>query len=318
MMTSPSEKVALLLSIVGHEQAGALFSALAPSEQTRVLRALLSEKNWNEDDVEAVCSEFLATVQKIEAGQRSLTVPRSKTFAGIELPRLSRVAEICREIPDWVLLNHLRTQLDSVVAAVIGSLPAVRAASIFREFAPERQVCLLLLLAKEKILDDVALDALEEDLESLKTSRALSRSGQQVGGRARVLTLVQALESNLRNEILVQLAEREPNLATFLEGGLLSVERLSDLLPAHLALVLSQLKDSEIGACLRGEKSHVQGLYLGCLSRSRRCEVEALLIPERKITQKQKADACERLRQCVQQLKEQGKIIFPWEEELVG
>jgi flagellar motor switch protein FliG len=126
------------------------------------------------------------------------------------------------------------------------------------------------------------------------------------------------MDAGLRSRILDEVALREPELAAHIAGGLLSVERFSELLPAHLALLLAQMKDAEIGSFLRGESSALQKKYLSALSARRREDIECLLSPDKKITQNQKAEACERLRMCALKLKGEGRILFPWEETLVG
>ncbi|MFZ9521316.1 MAG: FliG C-terminal domain-containing protein [Silvanigrellaceae bacterium] len=315
---SQADKASVVLSLLGHELAAQLFAQLSGSEQAKIIRSLVVDKRLSDTDVKEICEEFISKFKKTETRISPADLIRGKAFAGIEFPRDSRVEEICDDIPDWILVDHLSAQIESVSAAVLGSLQADRAAKLFREFPAEKQLRVLMNLAKEKVLDAMVLDELEADLEALRVKTSSGRYGQRVGGGARVLALVQALDSETRGQILAEVGAREPSLAQFLEGGLLSVERLSELLPAHLALMLSQMKDSDIGAFLRGEPVAVQNIYLSGLSKRRREDIECLLAPEKKITQKQKTEACERLRQCALQMKGEGKIIFPWEESLVG
>jgi len=318
MGLSQSDKAAVVLSLLGHELASQIFARLSRSEQAKIVRALVAGRPMNDHEVNEICEEF---VTKIKPSGRSLDpsdLLRSKAFAGVELPRAPRVSEICEDIPDWILADHLSRQIDSVCAAVLGFIEPSRAAKLLKDFPAEKQVRLLVNLAQEKVLDALALDELEEDLETLRVRVSSGRHGHRVGGGARVLALIQSMDSDLRGQILSGVEEREPALAEYLSGGLLSVERLAQLLPAHLALLLSQLKDQDIGCFLRGEKDSVQKAYLACLSSRRRQDVECLLEPEKRIALKQKTEACERLRKKALEMKEEGKIIFPWEESLVG
>jgi flagellar motor switch protein FliG len=319
MGLAASEKAAFVLSLVGHELAAKLFVGLSKREQSAILRSLMTgQHNLTDTDISEICSEFAALCGKNSAAaNQSLRAP-SDVYAGIELPRASRVNEICEEIPDWILVDYLKNQLDSVVSSVLGSIDLKRAGAVFRAMPQERQTSLLLSLSRERVLEASVLDELEQDLDELRARTASGRYGQRVGGTQRVLALVQALEPEIRQRVLEEVEAREPGLARHLEGGLLSVERLAGLLPAHLALLLAQLKDSEIGAFLRGESTKIQSIYLSGLSKRRREDVECLLAPEKKITQKQKAEACDRLRMCAQQMKGEGRILFPWEESLVG
>lgn len=307
------------MQLVGHELASQLFVGLQPAEQTKVLRSLLGKQApVDEAELEEICREFVEICQK-DARQRTTAVesPR-ESFAGLDLPRHSRVADICEEIPDWILIEHLRQQLDAVVTAVLGFLDAKRAGVVFKGMPEIRQPVLLQSLSQERVLDDKALQDLEADLEDLKRRSFSGRYGQRVGGPQRVLALVQAMDVGLRSRLLEEVALREPELAAQITDGLLSLERLAELLPAHLVLLLSQMKDAEIGGFLRGESVELQRKYLSAVSSRRREDIECLLSPEKKITQNQKAEACERLRACALRLKEEGRILFPWEEALVG
>lgn len=313
-----ADKASIVLSLLEHDLASQLFAQLPRPEQVKVIRSLVVDKRLSEQDIKEICEEFIRNFRAVESRSNLPVRSLGKTFAGYEFPRESRVEEICDDIPDWVLVDHLTTQIESVAAAVLGSINPTRAATLFKEFTSDKQLRLLMNLSKEKVLEAVVLDELEADLEALRVKTFSGRYGHKVGGGAHVLALVQALDPEKRGQILSEIGTREPALAQFLEGGLLSVERLAGLLPVHLAGLLAQLKDAEIGSFLRGESDSVQNAYLACLSKRRRDDIECLLAPEKKITQKQKAEACDRLRQCALQMKGEGKIIFPWEESLVG
>lgn len=318
MPISGPEKAAFLMHLIGHERAAQLFKSLSKREQVSLMRAMLSSKSLSDAEVAQICSDFVELCAKNSLnGADSLRVP-VRAYAGIELPRVSRVNDICDEIPDWVLVEHLKNQLDSVVSAVLGSIDGQRAGVIFKAMPEKRQPALLMSLSQERVLDADVLDDLETDLEELRVRTASGRFGQRVGGPQRVTSLVQALDQDTRQKLLEEMSAFEPQLARQIEGGLLSVARLAELLPTHLALLLTQIKDADIGSFLRGESAQVQAVYLSALSRSRREEVECLIAPEKKITQKQKSEACERLRFCAQRMKGEGRIIFPWEESLVG
>lgn len=318
MELTQSEKAAALVSLLGQEVASQIFIQLNQEEQKKLLRGLLSGVRVEEPKMQEICQEFLDLFHKKATGIGPKQVSRLLALTGFSESRISRICEICEGIPDWILTAHLSTQLDSVVAAVLGIINTQRSAQIFKAFTPERQTSLLIDLSKEKVLDEAALESLEADLEALKTRSSNGRFGHRLGGEARVLELFQALDPDLRSGLLSKLQSRDSSLGQLLENGLLSVERLGQLLPQHLSMVLGQLKDSDIGSFLRGETMTVQKIYLSSLSMRRRDDIECLLSPELKITLKQKAEACERLRQVALRLKEEEKILFPWEEKLVG
>lgn len=314
-----SKKAGVIVEMLGSELAARLFLELSQKEQRALIRSLCSERlPLNEGEIADICTEFIREVQSQSSANKELNSEKLSSFAGIELPRVPRVSDICEQIPDWILADYLKSQLDAVASAVLGLIDPARAGRLFKALPDERHAHLIASLAHERVLEATSLDELEADLDELAAKSAHGRYGQRVGGGGRVVALVQALDGELRDKLLLELNEREPVLAKHLEASLLSVERLAALIPAHLAVVLAQLKDSDIGAFLRGEEEPTQRIYLGCVSSRRKSEIECLLEPSRVISRQQKVDACEKLRSCAQKLKDEGKIVFPWEQSLVS
>jgi len=171
MPASASEKAALILNLLGHELASRLFAGLPRREQTAVLRSMAgSQIALSDAEVQEICKEFLnALADKTRSGVGGIQSPRD-SFAGVELPRASRVNEICEDIPDWILIEHLKNQLDSVISAVLGSIESSRAGTLFKAMPSERQTALLLSLSKERVLEATVLDELEADPQPLVDS----------------------------------------------------------------------------------------------------------------------------------------------------
>ncbi|MEY4065886.1 MAG: hypothetical protein RIR26_2094, partial [Pseudomonadota bacterium] len=162
MKRATADKAGIILQLVGHELASQLFVGLKPAEQTKVLRSLLGNKApVDETELEEICRDFVGLCERVGVkSTQSLDAPK-ESFAGQTLPRTSRVAEICDDIPDWILIDHLRNELDTVVSAVLGSLDAKRAGVLFKEMPQVRQSDLLRSLAQERVLDGNALADLE-------------------------------------------------------------------------------------------------------------------------------------------------------------
>ena len=318
MGLSQKDMAALVLEAVGSDLAARLFLELDKKEQLALLKTLSVERQQlSESEIESVYSEFVSLVRSRLSTRGSRQAPRT-VYAGIELPRLSRVNEICQNISEWILADYLKGQLDSVISAVLGLIEPSRAGSLLKALPEQRQSRVILSLSAERVLESAVIDELEADLEELASKSALGRYGHRIGGGQRIVELLQALDPQMREKLIADLEGRDPYLADHIEKSMLSVERLAGLLPQHLAQVLAQLKDSDIGMFLKGEPSRIQGVYLACLSSRRKADVECLLESGNPVTKKQKAEASDKLRQCAQRMRDEGRVLFPWEESLVG
>ncbi|MEY2989034.1 MAG: hypothetical protein RJB13_2555 [Pseudomonadota bacterium] len=318
MGLSQREMAALVLEAVGSEFAARLFLELGKKDQLVLLKTLSAErKKLSDDEIEDVYSDFISLVRSRLSTVGTKQAPHT-SFAGIDLPRASRVNEICQNIPEWILADYLKGQLDSVISAVLGLVEPSRAGMLLKSLPEQRQAKVVLSLSAERVLEAVVLDELEADLEELALRSAHGSYGHRIGGGQRIMALVQALEPQMREKLISELEEHDPRLAHHIEKTMLSVERLAGLLPQHLAQVLAHMKDGDIGLFLRGETKQVQNLYLACLSSRRRGDIECLLDSGGAVTQKQKSEASDKLRACAQHLREEGKVLFPWEESLVS
>lgn len=319
MGLSKKEIAALVFETVGTELASNLFLELEKNEQLSLLKTLCAGRvHLSAEEVDLVYAEFVGLARAGSHARSEMQVNKRRSFAGIELPRASRVDDICQNIPEWILADYLKGQLDSVVSAVLGLIEPGKAGRLFKALPEERHSQVIVSLSSERLLESVVLDELESDLEELALKSVHGKYGHRVGGGQRVVDLVQALDPQMREHLLLELEGKDPSLAQHLELSMLSVERLAGLLPQHLSQVLSQLKDSDIGSFLKGESQHVQAAYLACLSSRRRADIECILAPATPVTRKQKFEASDKLRQCAQRMKEEGKVLFPWEESLVS
>lgn len=319
MSVGKREMAAFVLEAIGTDLASRLFFELDKREQLALLKALSSERGLLSDaEIESVYADFVRLTQSESITSKEIHAKQGGSFAGIELPHSSRVNEICGRIPDWILADYLKSQLDSVVSVVLGLVEPSRAGRLFKALPDERHARLMISLSTERVLEAVLLDDLESDLEELALKTSQGNYGQRVGGGHRVVELMQALEPKERERLILELEVKDPSLAKHLETSILSVERLAGILPVHLSQILAQLKDAEVGLFLKGEKSRTQDLYLACLSSRRRADVECLLDSGVPVTQKQKAEACDKLRNTAQRMKDEGRILFPWEEDLVS
>ena len=108
-------------------------------------------------------SEFVSLVRSRLSTTGSRQAPRT-VYAGIELPRLSRVNEICQNISEWILADYLKGQLDSVISAVLGLIEPSRAGSLLKALPEQRQSRVILSLSAERVLESAVIYELEADL----------------------------------------------------------------------------------------------------------------------------------------------------------
>ena len=218
-------------------------------------------------------------------------------------------------LPVPVLVRWLDAERPTVVASLLSFADPERGSQILARFSELRRVEVLQELAKPKQVTPDVLEVLVLELSSL----AKSSSGPQLsrGGEDRAAQLLQALPIVHRERILTELGARDAVLQSRLQKQMVTVEQVSLLLARDLGLVCSLFSNLDLALILRVEKDGVRQKFLQCVSSGRRSEIEELLDVGKPQFKAKVEEAQSRLLQKVVELKDQGRILFPWEQQVV-
>jgi flagellar motor switch protein FliG len=231
-----------------------------------------------------------------------------------------------------LLVPFLQRESASVAALALALAPRDISVQLLRQLGTESGARILHALAQTETATPAALDALREALEELREeSLSHIRLGRGLVGSERVAELLSGLDVGTRNAILAKLengdrpegthAGAARSLATAVRKKLVTSLQLATLATKDLALVLAQLSDKEIALALLLEPDSVKEKILCGLSSKRRAEVceELELLGKRRgsIRKLDVEAAAEKLVAAAQELRDTGRIVFPWEEALV-
>lgn len=325
---NPSRKIATLLMFLGPEISGELLKLLPKESARKLLEALANTGKVSDEDVMSVIQEFLpllksntrTTFVSPDAGRKVLEAAK-KSLADDSLFSESEEDSVLQEIHD--LLESLRTEdlaswlikeRSQTIAAVLCIMEPEAGAKVFKKLPTDLQTDVALAIANMLKMDLKALEALRDELADLRKRAGSTRT---LGGQKILADMLQNVNTAFRDSLLEKLEEQNPTLVESLKKDLLTLKRLADLAPQDLAKICASFSDKDLAIALKIEEESVRNKILSGVSSSRKtCILEEItcLGP----TKKSDVEAVtKKIVMRAEQLHGEGKISFPWEDQLV-
>lgn len=328
---------AIILALLDPDTAAEVLRRMRP-EEVRLLLAGLKHLNRVEDkDIDQAAQAFLdaAALPERERQAGRIKVHQSRLadwFRGARVdirandPFWSGLAEadLCGQIrnaannvapktlarwadqnadgPLWTLL----AVLDPLAAGrLLSGLPAERAARVLKRLTVMVQV------------DSESLSILLNDILSLRVGGM--RSESVVGlGESRALELLRGINPADRERILTGLSEKDAALAGRMQRGILKFDQLAQLSRLDLSLLLAGFSDHDIAVALKGKPATLVAAFLAAVSSGRRKGVEEEGVVLGPVRVSEQLALHDRITERALGLRETGRIVFPWEDQMVS
>jgi len=259
MSLSRSQKAAVVLASLSADFAPQIAQELS-DEELRAFVAAFSELSSIEPDMlNIVAREFTSEVaaqsSQLATGdmeaQRILNeiVDSERVNSLFDSGPIAETAEglwpKIAELDDEPLLAYFNTQSATVCAVTLSQLPAVKAASLVSQCAPEQAREILLELARKPIFPKPAVDAVasaikEEILDELNSRADYSKGGATVG------EIVNFLPSNERDTMMNAIQSESPEIAKAVKKNVITFSELHVRLPIEAAPVIIREIDRRI------------------------------------------------------------------------
>lgn len=328
---------AIILALLEPEMASDLLRRMNPDDARRVLYGLRHVQSIEDAEIDQACDAFLAAASVSESNGDASRVranhnrlikyletagvnpqghdPFWSDLRGADIG--AQIRRVAVGIAPQSLGHWAARNADGPVATLLALLEPESGAGLLAALPADRAVQLLLHLINQHPVDEDSLFILLEDLRELR-GRELSLSHRQQFGEPRALELLRALDPTARDRILDDLGDRDLPLAGRLNRGLLRFEQLAQLSRTDLALVLGGLHDRQFAIALKGQLEEIKKVFLSAVSSGRRELIEGELdtLGPVRLSDQQKIHLA--VTERARQLRESGRISFPWEDQMVS
>ncbi len=273
-----TERAAVLMMLVGEEEAAAILQKLEPDEVRELGRAMYTVADVSEADVEGVLDDFVGRARertgitfdpkpKIEAVMhRALGQEKAESV----LARITPPEAACEiELLDWLDASDIAAMIEKehpqVAALLIANLDPSVGAQVLELLPDAAQPEILHRIAK---LGPITPEAVET-LKTMIGSRAVcAAQGTQVklGGTREAAKILQGARKTTEQRVMPKLFKLDKETARAIEEAMFVFDNLLDMDDKNLGTLIRNIDSDILTRALKGVDEPARSRFLGCMS----------------------------------------------------
>ena len=275
---SGTQKSAILMMLLGEEEAAAVLKNLSPKEVQHLGTAMYSVQAADQETVNAVLDEFLEIIK----GQTSLGLGGGNYIRNV-LTRalgddkaqsvLSRITPSSSERPieilDWMdarsIAELVQDEHPQIVALITSYLDFGLASDVLSLLEPELQSDVILRIATLETVDPEALRELEEVMKKKFQANTSLRSSQ-VGGVKAAAKIMNFTKEVMERRILNDVKKVDKDLMQAIQDNMFTFDNLGMSDDRSLQTLLRSLETEDLVLALKGADELLRDKLFGCMS----------------------------------------------------
>ena len=275
---SGTQKSAILMMLLGEEEAAAVLKNLSPKEVQHLGTAMYSVQAADQETVNAVLDEFLEIIK----GQTSLGLGGGNYIRNV-LTRalgddkaqsvLSRITPSSSERPieilDWMdarsIAELVQDEHPQIVALITSYLDFGLASDVLSLLEPELQSDVILRIATLETVAPEALRELEEVMKKKFQANTSLRSSQ-VGGVKAAAKIMNFTKEVMERRILNDVKKVDKELMQAIQDNMFTFDNLGMSDDRSLQTLLRSLETEDLVLALKGADEFLRDKLFGCMS----------------------------------------------------
>jgi flagellar motor switch protein FliG len=272
------ERAAVLMMLVGEEEAATILQKLDPDEVRDLGKAMFTVADVSEAEVEQVLDDFVFKARgrstvvfdprpRIEGMMtRALGADRAETvLARIVPPESNARLQQLQWFEPEEIAAMIAEEHPQIAAVLLAQLDADLAARVFDHLPQDVQPQILRRVAK---LGPVPPEAIET-LEAMLARRAAGgrRSiGLQLGGTREAAKILSGARKVTEQRVMPKLAKIDREVAKAIEEAMFVFDNLLELDDKNLSTLIRSVDSEVLVKSLKGVEEEVRNRFLGCMS----------------------------------------------------
>jgi flagellar motor switch protein FliG len=272
------ERAAVLMMLVGEEEAAAILQKLDPDEVRDLGRAMFTVADVSEAEVEQVLDDFV-----FKARGRSAIVfdPRPQVEGMMTralgadraegvLARIVPVEATARlEQLQWFEPEEIAAMIaeehPQIAAVLLAQLDPEVAAQVFEHLPQDSQPQILRRVAKLGPVPPEAIETLKAMLAS-RASSGRKSIGLQMGGTREAAKILSGARKVTEQRVMPKLAKIDREVAKAIEEAMFVFDNLLELDDKNLSTLIRSVDADVLTKSLKGVEEDVRNRFLGCMS----------------------------------------------------
>ncbi len=272
------ERAAVLMMLVGEEEAAAILQKLDPEEVRQLGKAMFAVADVSELEVEDVLDDFVGHARertaigfdprpKIEAVMnRALGKEKAESV----LARITPPEAACElELLDWLDTSEIAAMIEKehpqIAAVLIANLDPAIAGQVLELMPDAMQPDILHRIARLGPITPEAVDTLKNLLANRATSPS-GGAGVTLGGTREAAKILQGARKATEQRVMPKLFKIDKDVAKAIEEAMFVFDNLLALDDKNLGMLIRNVDGEILTKALKGVDEAARARFLGCMS----------------------------------------------------
>jgi flagellar motor switch protein FliG len=273
-----TQKSAILMMLLGEEEAAEILKNLSPREVQHLGGAMYAVRNTDQQAVNAVLDEFLAIIKKqtslgLGAGNYIRNVLNRALGEDKAQSVLSRITPASSERPieilDWMdarsITELLQDEHPQIIALVTSYLDYSQASDVLNLLPEDLQAEIIQRIATLETVDPQALRELEQVMQTKFKANTSLRS-TKVGGIKAAAKIMNFTKANTEKRILTAIKRNDKDLMQAIQDNMFTFDNLGMSDDRSLQTLLRSVEPEDLIMALKGAPEDLQTKLFGCMS----------------------------------------------------
>jgi flagellar motor switch protein FliG len=275
------ERAAVLMMLVGEEEAAAILQKLEPDEVRRLGSAMFAVADVSEEDVELVLDDFVGRARErngIAFDPRPHVAAVMNRALGPEkaesvLARITPAEAACEiELLDWLdapeIAQMLEKEHPQIAAVLIANLDPAVGSQVLELLPDATQPDILHRIAKLGPITPEAVETLRQMIANRSAKRAGRgpSQGLQLGGTREAAKLLQGARKATEQRVMPKLFKLDRDVAKQIEEAMFVFDNLLEMDDKNLGTLIRNVDGDILTRALKGVDEIARNRFLGCMS----------------------------------------------------
>jgi flagellar motor switch protein FliG len=278
-LLSPTQKTALVMMLLGEEEAANILTHLEPREVQHLGAAMVSITEISQEAVSAVLDEFITTIKhqtSLGFGTsdyvenvlvRALGDDKAASVISRIMPRkTSGGLEILRWMDARSIAEMIRGEHPQIIAIIMAYLEYSLAADVLNYLTPDIRSEVIIRIANLETIQPEALDELEVIMKQQFANNSAVKSSS-VGGVKAAARIMNYTKTELESEVMTKVEGFDGDLAQRIQDNMFVFQNLVDVDNKSIQVLTRHIEPDMLMTALKGADEEVKDKFLENMSK---------------------------------------------------
>jgi len=273
------ERAAVLMMLVGEDEAAAILQKLDPEEVRQLGSAMFAVADVSEQEMEDVLDDFVGKARertgvtfdprpKIEAVMNRALGPEK---AESVLARITPAEANCElELLDWLDASEIAQMIEKehpqIAAVMIANLDPTVGGQVLELLPDAVQPDILHRIARLGPINPDAVETLKAVLANRRGGARSGGNGMTLGGTREAAKILQGARKATEQRVMPKLFKIDKDVAKAIEEAMFVFDNLLDMDDKNLGTLIRNVDGDILSRALKGVDETARNRFLGCMS----------------------------------------------------